>query len=82
MARIGLRHWSFEKVLLVSGGWVLLCLLTPLAWLLFQFSNAFDTSSGSAGIGAVSFGFNTLLLAIPIAPPVVLIVAWLAARSL
>lgn len=80
MARIGLRHWSFAKVLLVSGGWVLLCLLTPLAWLLFQFNNVFDASSGSGGIGAVSFGFNTLMLAIPIAPPVILIVAWLAAR--
>ena len=75
-----LRNWSFARVLLVSGGWVLLCILTPLAWLLFQFRNVVDVSSGSASIGAVSFGFNALMLAIPIAPPVILIVAWLIAR--
>ena len=77
-----LRNWPFARVLLVSGGWMLLCILTPLAWLLFQFNNAFDTSSGSGGVGAVSFGFNALMLAIPIAPPVILIVAWLIARWL
>ena len=75
-----LRNWPFARVLLVSGGWMLLCILTPLAWLLFQFNNAFDTSSGSGGIGAVSFGFNVLMLAIPIAPPLIVIVAWLIAR--
>jgi len=77
-----LRNWPFARVLLLSVGWMLLCILTPLAWLLFQFNNAFDTSSGSAGIGAVSFGFNVLILAIPIAPPLILIVAWLIARWL
>ena len=75
-----LRNWPFARVLLLSGGWMLLCILTPLAWLLFQFNNAFDVSSGSGGVGAVSFGFNALMLAIPIAPPVILIVAWLIAR--
>ena len=64
----------------MSGGWVLLCILTPLTWLLFQFNNAFDMSSGTGGVGFVSFGFNTLMLAIPIAPPLILIVAWLVAR--
>ena len=64
----------------MSGGWVLLCILTPLAWLLFQFNNVVDVSSGTGSIGAVSFGFNALMLAIPIAPPVILIVAWLMAR--
>ena len=76
----GLRNWSFPTVLWVSGGWVLLCILTPLAWLLFQFNNAFDTSSGSGGVGVVFFGFNTLMLAIPIVPPLMLIAAWLVAR--
>jgi hypothetical protein len=80
MAPIGFRSWSLAKVLLVSGGWILLCILTPLAWLLFQFNNAFDASSGSVGVGAVSFGFNTLMLAIPIVPPLIVIVAWLIAR--
>jgi hypothetical protein len=53
MAQIGFRDWSFGRVLRVSGAWILLCILTPLAWLLFQFNAAFDTSSWSAGIGAV-----------------------------
>ena len=74
------RTWSLGKVLLVSGGWVLLCILTPLAWLLFQFNNAFDTSSGTGGVGMVSFGLNTVMLAIPIVPPLILIVAWLISR--
>ena len=74
-----LRNWPFAKVLRLSGGWVLLCILTPLAWLLFQFNNAFEVS-GSGGMGVVSFGFNTLMLAIPIVPPVILIAAWLVAR--
>jgi hypothetical protein len=80
MAQIGFRNWSLAKVLRLSGGWILLCVLTPLAWLLFQFNNAFDASSGSGGVGVVFFGFNTLMLAIPIVPPVILIVAWLVAR--
>ena len=64
----------------MSGGWVLLCILMPLAWLLFQFNNVVDVSSGTASIGAVSFGINGLMLAIPIVPPLMLIVAWLIAR--
>ena len=73
------RNWTIGRVLLVSGGWVLLCILTPLAWLLFQFNSSY-MSSGTSGVGAVSFGFNALMLAIPIVPPVILIVAWLIAR--
>jgi hypothetical protein len=34
----------------------------------------------SGGIGAVSFGISELVLAIPVVPPVILIVVWLAAR--
>jgi hypothetical protein len=75
-----LRNWSFAKVSLVAAGWVLLCVLAMVAWIVFQFRGAFDASSGSGGIGAVTFGFNVLVLAIPIVPPAILIVAWLAAR--
>jgi hypothetical protein len=75
-----LRDWSFARVLLLSGVWILVCVLATAAWVLFQFRNAVDVSSGSAGIGAVSFGINVLLLVIPIGPPVILIGAWLVAR--
>jgi len=75
-----LRNWSFTKVSLVAAGWIFVCVMVLVAWIFFQIRGAFDASSGSGGIGAVSFGFNVLVLAIPFVPPAVLIVAWLAAR--
>ena len=60
----------------MSVAWILLCLLLTAAWLLFQLRNVFSTGSG--GIGAVSTGFiSVLVLAIPLAPPIGLILAWL-----
>ena len=73
-----LRHWSFARVLLVSVSWVLLCLLLAVAWLLVQLRGA--VSSGSGGIGVVSGGFSELVFAIPLAPPILLLVAWIVAR--
>jgi hypothetical protein len=78
----GLRYWSFARVLLVSGAWVLFCLIAAAAWVLFQLRDLFTASSGSAGIGAVSVGFSELILAIPVVPPILLILAWLIARWL
>ena len=75
-----LRNWSFARVLLLSGGWILVCILTTAAWLLLRVRHVFDASTGSGGIGAVSFGINALVLAIPLAPPVILIMAWLIAH--
>jgi hypothetical protein len=75
------RLWSLAKVLTVSGGWVLLCVLLVAAWLLVQFRGLWGApSAGSGGIGAVSFGLSPIMLAIPFGPPVVLIAAWLVAR--
>jgi hypothetical protein len=75
-----IQSWSFAKVLLVCGGWVLLCVLIAAAWLLLRLGVFSTGSSGSGGIGAVSFGISELVLAIPVVPPVILIVVWLAAR--
>jgi hypothetical protein len=75
-----LSDWSFVRVLLLGGSWVLVCVLATAGWVLFQFWDFFRASSGSGGIGAVSFGLNGLLLAILFVPPVALIVAWLIAR--
>ena len=75
-----LRNWSFAKVSLVAAGWIVVCVMALVAWIFFQIRGAFDASSGSGGIGAVTFGFNALMLAIPLVPPAILIVAWLAAR--
>jgi hypothetical protein len=77
-----LRLWPFVRVLLVSVGWILFCVLLPSAWLLFQFRGVSDSSSaGSGGIGAGSFSVNVFMLLIPLGPPIVLFVAWLIARS-
>jgi hypothetical protein len=79
-----LKLWSFWKVLLVSGGWILLTVLLVVAWVVLQFRGYWAASSaGSAGIGAVSFSVNVFivfLLVIPLGPPFVLILAWLIAR--
>jgi hypothetical protein len=65
--------------LLVSGAWILVCIVTAVAWVLFQFRHV-EVASGSAGIGAVSIGINVLVLLIPFVPPAILIVAWFLAR--
>jgi len=75
-----LRTWSFARVVLMSAVWVLVCLLTAVAYVLYQFRGLFTSSSGSGGIGAVSFGFNLLTLAIPLLPPLALIAAWVVTR--
>ena len=77
-----LRLWSFWRVVLVSAGWIFMCALLAGAWLVFQFRGIWAaSSSGSGGIGAVSVGLNVMTLAIPLGPPIVLILAWLIARS-
>jgi hypothetical protein len=75
-----LQEWSFARVLLVSGAWIVLCLLVAVAWILFQLRGVFAASSGSGGVGAVSGGVSELILAIPIVPPIILILAWLITR--
>ena len=78
-----LQSWSFARVLLVSGAWIsawlLLGLVVVVSWFLFQ-----SRSSGSAGVGAVSFGISEALLiavlAALVVPPAALIVSWLVIR--
>ncbi|HVH25281.1 MAG TPA: hypothetical protein VM818_00930 [Vicinamibacterales bacterium] len=71
-----LRSWSFASVLLVSTTWILVSCLLAVGWVLFQLRGMF--SSGSGGIGAVAVDLS--VLAIPLVPPLVLIVAWLIMR--
>jgi len=76
-----LRLWSFWKVLLLSGGWVLLSIMLVAAWIAFQFRGlAGSSSSGSGGFGPVSIGINVFMLLIPFGPPIGLFMAWLIAR--
>ena len=72
-----LRHWSFARVLVVSGTWFILGLA---AWLYFTFRVFWDVSEESGGIGAVSVGISLPWLAILLVPPIVLVVVWLIAR--
>ena len=81
--RATLRSWSLARVLLISGAWILACLLLSLLIVASSFFFLLR-SEGSAGVGAVSFGINDLLLiavvAVLIVPPITLIVSWLVIR--
>jgi hypothetical protein len=74
-----LQSWSLARVLLLSGAWILLCLVAAVAWLAVRLGIFSAASAGSGGIGAVSIGIN-VLLAILVGPPIMLIVLWLVAR--
>jgi hypothetical protein len=76
-----LRLWSFGKVLVACVAWFLLSLVVIAVWLFFQVSGFYSQGEG-AGVGAVSIGINEAMLAIPIVPPMILIVAWFVARRL
>jgi cytochrome bd-type quinol oxidase subunit 2 len=72
-----LRYWSFARVLLVSGAWFV---VSVAGWLYFSVRGDFVGDEGGGGIGAVSVGINPVMLAIPVVPPIVLILAWLIMR--
>jgi hypothetical protein len=78
-----LRQWSFATVLLVSGAWILFCLLFAAAWIawaFFQLRGLSTASSGAVGAGAVSIGFSEAILLIPVVPPMLLVFSWLVTR--
>jgi len=77
-----LRQWSFAKVALLSAGWVAVCLVAAVAWVLVPAWLEYQrtSGSGSGGVGAVSSGISVFVLAIPLGPPVLLVAAWLLAR--
>lgn len=74
-----LREWSFTQIVLASGAWFVMTIVIAACWLFVTFWLQ-ARSSGSGGIGAVSFGVNTLFLAIPVLPPILLAIAWLIVR--
>jgi hypothetical protein len=75
-----LRDWPFTRVALVCVGWVVASVLVAVLWLFWLFRPTFERASGSAGIGAVSYGISVLVLMIPVLPPIVLLLAWLIVR--
>ena len=66
--------------MLVCAGWVVLGVALIALWIFLLASWTADIGSGGGGIGAVSIEINELMLAIPVAPPIVLFLAWLIAR--
>jgi hypothetical protein len=76
-----LREWSFVRVMLVGAGWVAFSLALIVLWIFLQIAWTADIGSGGGGIGAVSIGINELMLAIPVAPPILLLLAWLIVRA-
>ena len=75
-----LRQWSFGKVLLVAAAWFVVSLAATLGWIVFQSSRVLFDSSEGAGVAAVSIGISEAFIAIPVIPPLILIVAWLVKR--
>ena len=80
-----LHSWSFAKVALVSLAWVVASVLAMVALVVLPFTglwlaSSVDPTNASAGIGAVSVGISAWVLAIPMVPPLVLVVAWAVAR--
>ena len=71
-----LRNWSLARVLLTSGAWFF---VSVAAWIYFNVRGDFAVGEG-AGFSAVSVGINPVVLAIPVVPPFVLILAWLIMR--
>jgi hypothetical protein len=71
-----LRYWSLARVLLTSGAWFV---VSVAGWLYFNVRGDFVGDEGG-GIGAVSVGINPVMLAIPVVPPIVLILAWVIMR--
>jgi hypothetical protein len=75
-----LREWSFARVVLVSVGWVILCVVVLLFPILLDIVRTMNAGSGSGCMGAVSVGFAELELLIPLLPPIALAGAWVIAR--
>ena len=67
--------------MLAAAAWVLVSLVVVAVWLFFQVSGFYFQGEGT-GVGAVSIRINEAMLAIPIVPPMILIVAWLVARRM
>jgi hypothetical protein len=77
---LDLQNWSFARVLLVSVAWILLTLALVAAFLFIQLYRP-SQSTGSGGIGAVSFGINALLAPLVLfGPPIGLTVIWFFLR--
>ena len=78
--REALKSWSLTRVLLISAAWILAWILLSLLVAAGSFLSVLR-SSGSAGVGAVSFGISEPLLiamlAVLVVPPAALIGAWL-----
>jgi hypothetical protein len=75
-----LQDWSFARVLLACGAWLLALVLIATAWLFLLWRDV--RTAGSGGIGAVSVGIGPVVLGVIFGPPLALIVAWSIARWL
>ena len=72
-----LRQWSFARVVMTAAAWFVLSIA---AWLYFTVRGMYVLDEGAGGVGALSVTINPLVAAIPILPPVVLLLVWLIVR--
>jgi hypothetical protein len=75
-----LRQWPFPRVALACVAWIVATPILIGLWIVRQAVWAVDAGPGG-GFGAVSVGINAFMLFIPLAPPLVLCVAWMLARQ-
>jgi hypothetical protein len=80
---LDIRHWPFARVAITSAVWVVLNVALAAGFVYLQFRKI-SSGSGSAGIGAVSFGFNALVVVALIlylfGPPILVTVVWYFVR--
>jgi hypothetical protein len=80
---LDIRQWSFARVAATSALWFVLNVALAAGFVYLQFRKR-SSVSGSAGIGAVSFGIDELVFAVLIlylfGPPILVTVVWYFVR--
>jgi hypothetical protein len=81
---LDIRYWSSARVVVTSALWVALNVALAAGIVYLQFRKLSGPSTRSAGIYAVSIGFNEIVFAVLVlyllGPPILLTVVWYLAR--
>jgi hypothetical protein len=80
---LDIRHWSFARVAVTSALWFVLNVALATGFVYLQFRKR-SSVTGSAGIGAVSFGIDEVFLGVLIlylfGPSILLTLVWYFVR--
>lgn len=72
-----LAEWPVVAVVLVCISWILLTILVPLLWMIFQMRGQMARLERTGGVEAMATQVDGLIVLLP---PLVFCVAWLFAR--